>query len=175
MRPGDVIALPAKAAQRLEGADLRHPRRPGEHPIRIRSVELGGERRVVRGRRRDDLLVDNRHAELGRLLLGEIDFAARQRDRHGGEAEPDRILRGVFYESERGAAVVGRRIRGGAELQRVGRRIDFLGTDAAGEQQRHIGALGFGDHRRIGRREARIDHQDHIVLRQQLLGVGRRA
>ena len=86
------------------------------------------------------------------------------------------ILTGAFRrlldEVERRLAVVIGGIAGGAELQRIGRRVDALRANAAGEQQRHAGVLGFLHDRRIGRRQAGIDDQNGLVLGDQLLGIG---
>ena len=80
-------------------------------------------------------------------------------------------LADLLDEGECGAAVIGRGERRGAELAFVGRRINILRADRAGEYQRHAGALGLGHDRRVGRGQARVEQQHDIVLGQQLLGV----
>ena len=134
MAPGDIVVAPAELAQRFERAHLCHPGRPGIDPVRPGILELGRERRVVGGRRRDHLFVDRRHAHLLRQFHGVIHFAARERNGHGGKADLHRAFRRRLDEVERRLTVVMRGIAGGAELQRIGRRIDALRADAAREQ-----------------------------------------
>ena len=166
--PGDVAPVPAKTAQRLERANLRHPRGPRVHPVRIRVLQLGGVRGVVgRGWRRN-LLFDRRHSHRLRKGLGVVDLGARDRNCHCLEADADRFFRLRLHEAERALRIEVRAERAGAELQRICRRIGLLGTNRAGEEERHVGALRFGDHRRVGGRQAAVDKHQHVVLRQFL-------
>ena len=83
-----------------------------------------------------------------------------------------RTFRRCFNEIEGRATVELRGIACGAELQRIGGRVNALRADTACEQQRYVRAFAFRDHRGVGRRQARIHHQDDIVLGDQLLCVG---
>src|SRR5262249_53538065 len=116
VRPGDVVAVPTQPAQRFERLYLGDPRSPREYPVRIRILELGRERRVIGGRWRNHLLIDRRHAHGLRLLLGIVDFPARDRDRHGGKSDAHRLFCRRLDKGERRAAVVAAGVRGGAEL-----------------------------------------------------------
>ena len=88
-------------------------------------------------------------------------------------AEPHRFLRRLLDEGERRAAVIAAGKGGGAELERLGGRVDFLRADRAHEQQRHIGALRLRHHRGVGGGQAREDQQADIVLGEEPLRVGR--
>src|SRR5262249_56041894 len=90
-------------------------------------------RGVVGRRRRNHLLVNRRHAHRLGLLLGIVDFPARERDGHGGETDAHRLLRRLLDEGERRAAVVAAGVSGGAELQQIGGRGDLFGTNPTPE------------------------------------------